>query len=118
MLTWLIFAGPVTCLFYPLQCDIIILTSVKITQAFHLLLDICINGKLFFNPGISIFRISVYLQMNLELNLNLNIQYIRFSSNFVHTFYSWQKLLIGYEYTKDGVLYMAFTTNKGILWLQ
>ena len=49
------------CVFYPLQCDIIILTSAKITQAIHLLLDICKNGKLFFNPGISIFRISICL---------------------------------------------------------
>ena len=30
-------------LFYPLYCDIISLTSLKITQAFHLLLDYAEN---------------------------------------------------------------------------
>ena len=77
------------CLFYPLQCDIIILAGIKITQAIHLLLDICKNGKLFFNPGISIFRISIYLQTNLESNLNSNIQYIRFSSSIFSTNFFW-----------------------------
>ena len=38
----------------------------------------------FFNPGISIFRISIYSQTNSESNPNSNIRYIRFSSNFNH----------------------------------
>ena len=35
------------CLFYPLYYDIISLTSLKITQAFHLLLDFAENQIIF-----------------------------------------------------------------------
>ena len=38
-----------------LLCDIISLTSPKITQAIHLLLDFAKMESLFSNPGISIF---------------------------------------------------------------
>ena len=48
----------------------------KITQAIHLSLDICKNGKLFFNPGISKFQISIHLRTNSESNPNSNLRYI------------------------------------------
>ena len=51
--------------------------GLKITQV--AIPSICKNGKLFFNPGISIFNISIYLQMNSKWNINLNIQYTPFS---------------------------------------
>ena len=35
------------------------------------------------------------------------------STHFVHTLYSWQRLLIGDDNTEDDILYMAFITEKG-----
>ena len=80
------------CLFYPLQYDIISLTDLKITQVIHLLLDICKNGKPFFNLGISIFRISVYLRMKSELNSN--IWHIRFSPSLYGSYSGYQQQVL------------------------
>ena len=42
--------APAICLFYPLYCDIMInLTSLKITQAFHLLLGFAENLTVFWD---------------------------------------------------------------------
>ena len=40
--------SPAICLFYPLYCDIISLTSPNITQAFHLLLGCAENLTVFY----------------------------------------------------------------------
>ena len=58
-------------------CDIIILTSAKITQAIHLLLDTRKNGKLSFQPW-DFDILIVYLFMN-EFRIKFEFEYSVYS---------------------------------------